>query len=76
MEGPMVLAGLCDEERRLYCEQENPPSLLVPDCEREWANWLCSYRVQGQEGGLRFKPLCEIVDEPYTVYFPVRHPTR
>ena len=47
-------------------------SLLVPDCEREWGYWLSGYRVRDQERGLRFKPLCEIVDEPYTVYFPVR----
>jgi len=35
--------------------------------------WLLpNYRAVGQDRGLRFKPLYDIVDEPYTVYFPVR----
>jgi hypothetical protein len=44
----------------------------VPDNEREWSAWLRGYRASGQKRGLRFKPLYEVVDEPYTVYFPVR----
>ncbi|NLG49001.1 MAG: hypothetical protein GX552_02675 [Chloroflexi bacterium] len=72
MEGPVVLAGLCDEERTLYTDADDPAALLVADNEREWGNWLRGYRVTGQERGLRFKPLYEIVDERYTVYFPIR----
>jgi uncharacterized protein len=71
MDGPIVLAGLTDSERRLTGDIENPSSILIPDNEREWGNWLPGYRVQNQTQGLRFKPLYQIVDETYTVYFPI-----
>jgi hypothetical protein len=67
-----VLAGVCAEERLLYGEKANAGSMLAPDNEREWETWLPNYRAVGQDRGLRFKPLYDIVDEPYTVYFPVR----
>ncbi|MCC7495139.1 MAG: glycoside hydrolase family 127 protein [Fimbriimonadaceae bacterium] len=68
LDGPVLLAGLCDQERRL---QGDPANLLVPDNTRQWGTWLSGWRVRGQATGLRFRPLCEVVDEPYTVYFPV-----
>jgi len=46
--------------------------MLTPDNEREWDSWHPGYRAIGQERGLRFMPLYEITDEPYTVYFPTR----
>ncbi len=72
MDGPVVLAGLCSEERLLVGDKDNASSFLVPDNEREWSRWLSGYRAVGQVRGLRLKPLLEIVDEPYTVYFPTR----
>jgi len=72
LDGPCVLAGLCDEERALVGDARQPEALLVPDNEREWGIWLPGYRAVGQQRGLRFRPLHAIVDEPYTVYFPVR----
>jgi len=72
MEGPVVLAGLCDEERTLYGDKDNPGTLLTPHNEREWASWRPGYRTYGQPRNVRFLPLHEIRDEPYTVYFPVR----
>jgi len=74
MDGPVVLAGLCAEERTLYGDREHPETILIPDNEREWASWLGGYRTVNQERGLRFKPLYEITDERYTVYFPIRPP--
>lgn len=73
LDGPIVLAGLCDEERALVGD---PQELLVPDNEREWINWQASYRTQHQDCNIRFVPLYEVVDEPYTVYFPIlpEHP--
>ena len=38
---------------------------------REWWHWLSGYRTRNQEQNIRFKPLYEITDEAYTVYFPV-----
>jgi len=72
LDGPVVLAGLCDEERTLYGEVERPETMLTPDNEREWAEWLPGYRTRNQPRGLRFIPLYEVRDERYTVYFPVR----
>ena len=72
LDGPVVLAGLCQDERTLIGDKSDPSSLLVPDNERQWTTWLQGYRARGQQHGLRFRPLHEIVDETYTVYFPVR----
>lgn len=72
MEGPVVLAGLCDEERTLCGDPLQPQDLLVPDIEREWGYWKTRYRTVGQERNLRFVPLHEITDERYTIHFPVR----
>jgi DUF1680 family protein len=72
MDGPVVLAGLCSEERMLIGDKEDASSILTPDNEREWGNWLPGYRTRNQPFGLRFKPLYEITDEAYAVYFPIR----
>ncbi|HUT18939.1 MAG TPA: hypothetical protein VM366_07250, partial [Anaerolineae bacterium] len=74
MDGPVVLAGLCDEERTLYGDVDEPASLLAPENEREWGTWLGGYRALGQPRGLRFIPLYEVIDQRYAVYFPVRAP--
>jgi hypothetical protein len=71
MDGPVVLAGLCDEERTLLGDARNPSTLLKPDNEREWGNWEPGYRTRNQERNIRFVPLHDVRDERYTVYFPV-----
>ena len=72
MDGPVVLAGLCDEERTLYGDINDPSSILIPDAERVLNRWQSGYRVRNQESGMRFKPLYDVIDDPYTVYFPVK----
>ncbi|RPJ60563.1 MAG: hypothetical protein EHM23_09960 [Acidobacteria bacterium] len=71
LDGPVVLAGLSAEEIRLSGDQTRPESVLVPDNEREWGRWTPGYRTRGQERNFRFLPLYEVVDEPYTIYFPI-----
>ncbi|MFB3882190.1 MAG: beta-L-arabinofuranosidase domain-containing protein [Armatimonadota bacterium] len=73
LDGPVVLAGLCDEARALIGDKDRPSTLLAPDNEREWDTWLPGYRAVNQQRGLRFRPLHEVTDERYTVYFSVRH---
>ncbi|WP_254450480.1 beta-L-arabinofuranosidase domain-containing protein [Cohnella herbarum] len=72
MDGPIVLAGLVDEERRLRGNAEEPDTLLIPDRERNHSWWNPGYyRTTNQERGIRFIPLYEVKDEAYTVYFPI-----
>jgi len=72
MDGPMVIAGLCDEQCCLHGDKEHPESILAADKEREGVSWQNGYRTVGQERTIRFVPLHEVVDDRYTVYFPVR----
>ncbi|MCU0521926.1 MAG: glycoside hydrolase family 127 protein [Anaerolineae bacterium] len=71
MDGPVVLAGLVDGARTLCGDWHDPASLLKPENEREWTVWRSGYRTVGQPQDFRLVPLYQIVDEPYTVYFPV-----
>ncbi|MGH2346496.1 MAG: beta-L-arabinofuranosidase domain-containing protein [Chloroflexota bacterium] len=71
MDGPVVLAGLSDEERPLYGDRDDPEALLIPHNEREWGEWEPGYRTQHQPRNLRFLPLHDIRDERFAVYFPV-----
>ncbi len=70
--GPLVLAGLCEEERTLYVDMAHPEMSLVHDNEREWGMWKNSFKTAGQEEGIRFIPINEVGYEPYTVYFPLK----
>ena len=72
MDGPQVLAGLVEEGRLLYGDSAHPETILAPDNEREWSFWRAGYHTCGQEADFRLLPLCQITDERYTVYFPVR----
>ena len=72
MDGPDLLAGLCSEERTLYCDDPNAPeSMLISDDEREWGIWTGGYKTRGQDPGIRFIPLRTVGYERYSVYFPV-----
>jgi len=72
MEGPIVLAGLVEEERRLYGDPQRLELLLAPDRERNHSWWnLGYYRTLGQDKSIRLIPLYEVKDEAYTVYFPI-----
>ena len=72
MEGPVVLAGICDEERILYGNKDDPTTMLTADNEREWGMWMHTYRTKNQDRGIRFVPLYTIGYERYSVYFPVK----
>jgi hypothetical protein len=64
MDGPLVLAGLVDEERQLIGSLEELGSILTPDNERHHIWWnTASYRTVNQERGMRFIPVNEVIDE-------------
>jgi uncharacterized protein len=72
MDGPDVLAGLCDQERTIFCDDSAAPeTALVSDDEREWGRWKQGYKTRGQDPGIRFVPLRDVGYERYSVYFPV-----
>ena len=70
--GPILLVGLCDEERQLVLDGKKPEELLVHDNEREWGNWLNTFKTVGQERGIRFVPIMDVGYEAYTTYFPLK----
>lgn len=74
--GPVVLAGLCTDERVLHGDPGKPETLLTPDAEREWGMWRGGWRTVGLDHGFRLLPLYEITDEHYQTYFHVRTVTK
>ncbi|WP_181110263.1 MULTISPECIES: beta-L-arabinofuranosidase domain-containing protein [unclassified Rathayibacter] len=77
VEGATVLAGLVDREVALRGSLDDAASLLAPDNERQWTQWLRGYRTIGQSASIRFRPVHEIGDERFSVYFPILpDPTR
>jgi DUF1680 family protein len=73
VDGPVVLAGLCDSERQLRGDVSDPTTMIRPDAERamDGAFQEYTYRTHGTDHGFRLVPLYSVVDEPYAVYFPV-----
>jgi DUF1680 family protein len=72
LDGSVVLAGLCEDERILTGDAQRPETMLTPDAEREWEFWRNGYRTVGIDHGFRLLPLHEICDERYQVYFPIK----
>lgn len=72
LDGPVALAGLIPEEVRLEGDPADPATLLAPANEREWGRWNPDWRTIRQPRNFILKPLHRIVDEPYTLYFPVQ----
>jgi len=72
LDGPVVLAGLCSEEKLIEGDPADPATFLTPDNEREWWRLLGGYRTYGQDRAIKFIPLYEVIDESYTLYFPVK----
>ncbi|WP_019636750.1 beta-L-arabinofuranosidase domain-containing protein [Paenibacillus fonticola] len=72
LDGPIVLAGLVAEERQLSGNLDEPESILLPDHERQHSWWNPGYyRTKNQPEGIRFIPLYEVMDQRYSVYFPI-----
>lgn len=68
--GPMVLAGLCESEKRLVGDKNDANTILVHSNEREWGSWKNSFQTKNQSESIRFIPVKDIGYEPYTIYFP------
>jgi len=72
VDGPVVLAGICDGERTLYGDPTDAATMLETCNEREWSSWQANYKTVNQECGIKFVPTYDITDERYSVYFPTK----
>lgn len=74
MEGPIVLASESIEPT-IVGNVSNPSSLFRREIDQQYrtVRWTQShYRSVGQSSLVRLKPLYEVSDAAYTIYFPVR----
>lgn len=72
VDGPIVLAGLSDCDCGLSGDFEKPDTFLYPQIEHTYGTfpWKQNcYVTKNQPKNIMFKPLYEITDETYTVYF-------
>ena len=72
MEGPIVLAGLCEKDAGLHMADGDPSTALSPNTEHTYSTfpWLQStYRTVHQPENFAFIPLYDVTDERYTLYF-------
>lgn len=71
-DGPIVLAGITDCDCGLKGDFDNPAEFIFPQCEHTYGTFPWkqnSYRTRYQDKNFMLKPLYEITDETYTVYF-------
>ncbi len=72
MEGPVVLAGLCEKDCGIAMDNGEPESALAYVTEHTYSTFpwqQSSYRTKNQENDIMFIPLYDVTDEQYTVYF-------
>ncbi|MGI5900695.1 MAG: beta-L-arabinofuranosidase domain-containing protein [Christensenellales bacterium] len=72
LDGPVVLAGLTEQEIALYGDIDQPAGLFIADDERQWGVWNLNWRTVDQPVNIRFTPLYNICYQRYTTYFPIK----
>ena len=70
--GPEVLAGITEQERVLYLEDDDPTKELSADTERQWGDFRTFYKTENQDPGISFCKLNDVGYEPYQLYFKVK----
>ena len=70
--GPDVLAGICEHERVLKIETDDPTEELARENEREWGAWRTFFKTTNQDPGIQFNRIRDIGYDPYQVYFTVK----
>ncbi|MDE7360470.1 MAG: glycoside hydrolase family 127 protein [Oscillospiraceae bacterium] len=72
VDGPIVLAGLTDSDCGLIGDFDDPDTFMYPQTEHIYDTYPWKqncYVTKHQSKNILFKPLYEITDETYTVYF-------
>ncbi len=73
MDGPLVLAGLVEEEREIVGDYKKPDTFLTSHNERHHSFWNDgTYKTKNQSVNFKFIPLADVTDERYTLYFPIQ----
>jgi len=70
--GADVLAGITEQERILYVEDDDPVHELSADTERQWGDFRTFYKTENQDPGISFCKLNDVGYEPYQLYFKVK----
>lgn len=79
MEGPIVLAGICHRDSKLYGNVKKPYEFLIPQYEHMYKifPWKQgAYKTINQEHNFNFLPLYEVTDEKYTIYYNIINRTK
>jgi len=75
LDGPIVLAGITDHVNHLDQSKSKTGKLLRRRMEHTYETFTWSqniYETSGQKENIRFKPLYDVTDEAYTVYFEMK----
>ena len=77
VDGPVVLAGLTQEDRPVAGDLSDPASFLLPETPHTYSTFVWqqnTYRTRNQAVNFRLIPLYDVLDEPYTVCFSALTP--
>ena len=72
VDGPIVLAGLTEEDRALSGNLSDPSSFLLPETQHTYSTFVWqqnTYRTWNQAVNFRLIPLYDVLDESYSVCF-------
>lgn len=75
LDGPIVLAGLCDRDCGIDLNGKSLDEALVPNTEHTYSTfpWMQTcYRTRHQQSNFDLLPLYDVTDETYTLYFTIK----
>ncbi len=70
--GPDVLAGICEQERILFVDNDDIASEIIMENERQWGEWRYFFKTVNQDPAIEFRRIRDIGYEPYQIYFNIR----
>lgn len=71
--GPEVLAGIAEEERILFVDNEDVASEIEMENEREWGSWRFFFKTVNQNPSIQLRRIRDIGYEPYQIYYKVKN---
>ena len=72
-DGPTTLVGLVDKEVKLKGNYTKPEEIITVEGVRSWNNWTSMYKTINQNIGFSLIPIKDVVDQEYTMYFPIEN---